>query len=78
MSEDKLTFENQLNQLEQIVNRLEQGDVPLEEALEQFQNGMKLSKELQDTLENAEKTLTHVIDDQGNEKLFEEEDSDEN
>ena len=74
MSADKPTFEDQLNQLEQIVNRLEQGDVPLEEALTQFQNGMKLSKELQDTLENAEKTLTHVIDDQGNEKLFEEED----
>lgn len=78
MSTEKPTFEDQLNQLEQIVNRLEQGDVPLEEALAQFQSGMKLSKELQDTLENAEKTLTHVIDNQGNEKLFEEEDSDEN
>lgn len=78
MNTEKPTFEDQLNQLEQIVNRLEQGDVPLEEALAQFQSGMKLSKELQDTLENAEKTLTHVIDNQGNEKLFEEEDSNEN
>ncbi len=71
MSTAKPTFEEQLNQLEQIVNHLEQGDVPLEEALDQFQAGMKLSKHLQDTLENAEKTLTHVVDDQGNEKLFE-------
>ena len=53
-------LEEQLNQLEQIVNHLEQGDVPLEEALDQFQAGMKLSKHLQDTLENAEKTLTHA------------------
>ena len=57
MSTAKPTFEEQLNQLEQIVNHLEQGDVPLEEALDQFQAGMKLSKHLQDTLENAEKTL---------------------
>ena len=77
MSTAKPTFEEQLNQLEQIVNHLEQGDVPLEEALDQFQTGMKLSKHLQDTLENAEKTLTHVVDDQGNEKLFEKGNSDE-
>ena len=77
MSTAKPTFEEQLNQLEQIVNHLEQGDVPLEEALDQFQAGMKLSKQLQDTLENAEKTLTHVVDDQGNEKLFKKGNSDE-
>ena len=50
MTTAKPTFEEQLNQLEQIVNHLEQGDVPLEEALDQFQAGMKLSKHLQDTL----------------------------
>jgi len=41
------TFEEQLAQLQQIVNHLEQGNVPLEEALQQFQEGIKLSKELQ-------------------------------
>lgn len=51
------TFEEQLAQLQQIVNHLEQGNVPLEEALQQFQEGIKLSKELQTKLTNAEKRL---------------------
>lgn len=77
MSKKKPTFEEQLEQLEQIVKRLEQGDIPLEEALDQFQDGVKLSQRLQNTLSNAEKTLTHVVDDQGNEKNFEKENDDE-
>lgn len=65
------TFEEQLAQLQQIVNHLEQGNVPLEEALQQFQEGIKLSKELQTKLTNAEKTLGHLIDDNGDEKVYE-------
>ncbi|MDE7039566.1 MAG: exodeoxyribonuclease VII small subunit [Limosilactobacillus sp.] len=71
MATEKLTFEEQLAQLQQIVNRLEQGSVPLEEALQQFQEGIKLSKELQTKLTNAEKTLGHLIDDNGDEKVYE-------
>ena len=71
MATEKLTFEEQLAELQQIVNRLEQGNVPLEEALQQFQEGIKLSKELQTKLTNAEKTLGHLIDDNGNEKVYE-------
>ncbi|WP_323081543.1 exodeoxyribonuclease VII small subunit [Limosilactobacillus reuteri] len=67
----KPTFEEQLAQLQQIVNHLEQGNVPLEEALQQFQEGIKLSKELQTKLTNAEKTLGHLIDDNGDEKVYE-------
>lgn len=71
MATEKLTFEEQLAELQQIVNRLEQGNVPLEEALQQFQEGIKLSKELQTKLTNAEKTLGHLIDDNGDEKVYE-------
>ena len=71
------TFEQQMDDLDKIVNRLEQGDVPLEEALDQFKKGMKLSRELQQKLENAEHTLAHVVDNQGNEQPFETEDTDE-
>lgn len=39
------TFEESLEELEKIVARLEQGDVPLEEALDAFQKGMDLSKQ---------------------------------
>ena len=71
MAAAKPTFEEQLAQLQQIVNHLEQGNVPLEEALQQFQEGIKLSKELQTKLTNAEKTLGHLIDDNGDEKVYE-------
>lgn len=71
MATAKPTFEEQLAQLQQIVNHLEQGNVPLEEALQQFQEGIKLSKGLQTKLTNAEKTLGHLIDDNGDEKVYE-------
>ncbi|WP_318766303.1 exodeoxyribonuclease VII small subunit [Lactiplantibacillus carotarum] len=71
MAEQQPTFEQNLNQLETIVNQLEQGDVPLEQALAQFQKGVALSKQLQSTLEGAEKTLTKMMDENGNEVPFE-------
>lgn len=70
------TFEQNLNQLETIVNQLEQGDVPLEQALNQFQKGVALSKQLQTTLEGAEKTLTKMMDENGQEVPFEQAASD--
>ncbi|ELZ4691937.1 exodeoxyribonuclease VII small subunit [Enterococcus faecalis] len=66
------TFEESLNALEEIVQRLERGDVPLEEALVAFQEGMALSKQCQDTLEKAEKTLTKMMTENNKEIVFEE------
>lgn len=62
MSETK-TFEEKLQQLEDIVSQLEKGDRPLEGALADFKNGVGLVKELQGTLKNAEQTLAKVMDD---------------
>lgn len=59
--ENKTTFEESIAQLEAIVTQLERGDVPLEEALDAFQKGMVLSKQCQDTLTKAEKTLTKMM-----------------
>lgn len=59
------TFEENLADLEGIVTQLERGDVPLEEALAQFQTGVKISQNLQKTLTEAEKTLTKIINNQG-------------
>ena len=70
------SFEEQLAKLPAIVNQLEQGNVPLEEALQQFQEGIKLAKKLQGKLNDAEKTLGHLIDDDGNEKVYEGTDDD--
>ncbi|AUJ29931.1 MAG: exodeoxyribonuclease VII small subunit [Liquorilactobacillus hordei] len=74
---EKTSFEDNLKNLEEIVQKLEQGDVPLEQALEQFQKGVSLSNELQKTLENAEKTLAKVMDKDGNEMEFERDSADE-
>lgn len=66
MAEEK-TFEENLQELQQVVSNLEQGDIPLEKALAEFQKGIQLSSELQETLKNAEKTLTKVMQDNGEE-----------
>lgn len=73
---EKVTFEQDMKNLEEIVKKLEQGDIPLEEAIEKFKQGMDLSKKLQNTLLQAEETLTKVIDDNGDEQLFERENED--
>ncbi|MDR1606107.1 MAG: exodeoxyribonuclease VII small subunit [Streptococcaceae bacterium] len=66
------TFEANLAALEDIVKRLENGDVPLEAAIAEFQKGMKLSKALQETLKEAEKTLVKVMAEDGTEENFDE------
>ncbi|MEG6580320.1 exodeoxyribonuclease VII small subunit [Lactiplantibacillus plantarum] len=71
------TFEQNLSQLETIVNQLEQGDVPLEQALDQFQKGVALSKQLKATLEGAEKALTKMMNENGDEVPFEQADANE-
>lgn len=73
---EKVTFEQDMKNLEEIVKKLEQGDIPLEEAVEKFKQGIDLSKKLQNTLLQAEETLTKVIDDNGDERLFERENED--
>ncbi len=63
----KKTFEENLQDLEAIVTNLETGDVALEDAIAEFQKGMALSKDLQKTLEDAEKTLVKVMQADGTE-----------
>ncbi|HEM3463599.1 TPA: exodeoxyribonuclease VII small subunit [Streptococcus suis] len=67
MSKQTKTFEENLAELEGIVTKLERGDVALEEALAEFQKGMVLSKDLQKTLTEAEKTLVKVMQADGSE-----------
>lgn len=63
----KKSFEENLQDLEAIVTKLETGDVALEDAIAEFQKGMALSKDLQKTLEDAEKTLVKVMQADGTE-----------
>lgn len=64
---DKKTFEENLQELETIVSRLETGDVALEDAIAEFRKGMLISKELQRTLKEAEETLVKVMQADGTE-----------
>lgn len=68
MPSKKKTFELELQELEAIVARLEQGEVPLEEAVAEFQKGMALSKSLQATLKAAESTLVKVMQADGSQE----------
>ena len=70
MSKEK-KFEENLADLEVIVQKLENGDVAFEEAISEFQKGMQLSKELQKTLDQAEKTLVKIMQADGTETEME-------
>ena len=47
-------FEDSLKQLETIVNQLEKGDLPLEESIKLFEEGIRLSSVFKDELDAAE------------------------
>lgn len=62
---DSLTFEDAIQKLEVIVERLEEGEVPLEEAIEIFKEGMNLSKICQDKLKYVEDQLAQMLTEDG-------------
>jgi exodeoxyribonuclease VII small subunit len=54
-------FEAQLASLERIVRELERGDLPLERSLELFEQGVKLSRECQERLNEAERRIEVLL-----------------
>lgn len=67
-SKKEPSFEENMAALQAIVNRLESGDVPLEEALTQFEQGIKLSQSLEKTLTQAEQAMAKIVTANGQEK----------
>lgn len=59
------TFEEALEELEQLVERLEAGDLPLEEALADFERGVKLTRECQQKLASAEQKVKVLMEESG-------------
>ncbi len=55
------TFETALKQLEHSVNRLEAGELPLEEALQAFEEGVRWSRECHRFLERAEQRIEVIL-----------------
>lgn len=67
MAEKKkeLSFEESLEKLEAIVKKLESGEVPLDEAIDNFNEAMKLAKTCDEKLKNAEEAITKLVKDNG-------------
>lgn len=61
-----VTFEEQVGQLEQLVARLERGELPLAESLAAFQRGMQLVQACEKQLELAEMDVQRVLGNSGN------------
>jgi len=58
---EDVKFEDNLAELENIVRKLESGDVALEDAIAEFQKGMKISETLKKTLNEAKETLVKIV-----------------
>lgn len=67
---EQLSFEEAMIELEKIVEQLEEGDVPLEKAINYYQEGMKLSKVCNDKLINVQEKMTKIMNEQGELKPF--------
>jgi exodeoxyribonuclease VII small subunit len=57
------SFETSLAALEKIVRELEKGELPLEESLELFEQGVRLSRECQERLNQAERRIEVLLRD---------------
>jgi exodeoxyribonuclease VII small subunit len=57
-----MDFEKKLNRLESIVSKMEKGDMALEESLKLFEEGVKLSRECQTQLTQAEAKVKQLME----------------
>lgn len=69
MTEPTDTFEHRLQQLSQLVAELERGDIPLEDALKHYEQGIALIRACQAQLKHAEQTVQRLQNQNGEETL---------
>ena len=69
----KLSFEESIRQLKEIVDKIEQGQIPLQDSLDQYEKGMALIKHCRGILQKAEKRIEKISQaEQGEEETAEE------
>jgi len=56
----KLSFEESIRQLKEIVDKIEQGQIPLQDSLDQYEKGMSLIKHCRSILQKAEKRIEKI------------------
>lgn len=61
----EIKFEEAMQNLEAIANELEKGDLSLEESVAKFEEGMKLSKQCNEMISDAEKKITILLQKDG-------------
>ncbi|MBO5143317.1 MAG: exodeoxyribonuclease VII small subunit [Clostridia bacterium] len=64
MKSKDLTFEEAIENLEKIVTELESGELPLDKSVENFKKGMELSNYCSKLLDDAEKTISILVEKQ--------------
>jgi exodeoxyribonuclease VII small subunit len=64
-------FEAALEQLEELVASMEDGELSLEDSLKAFEKGIKLTRECQTALKNAEQKVQVLLDESGEPEDFE-------
>ena len=64
---DKLSFEDAIKELTSIVGKIEQGQIPLQDSLEQYEKGMALIKHSRTILQKAEKRIEKITKEEGTE-----------
>ena len=71
MSRKKTThlFEESLAELEQLIGKMEQGDISLEQALESFEKGVSLTRTCQKALQEAEQKVSILLAKNGQQTL---------
>lgn len=69
--EKELSFEENLEKLEEIVKNLESGNIPLDDAIDSFNEAMKLAKVCDDKLKNAEEKVNKILNKDGKLEDFE-------
>ena len=61
MVDENASFEDNLKELEEIVANLEKGDVPLDNAIEEFKKAMDLVKECDEKLNSAQEAIAKIV-----------------
>lgn len=68
------TFDDTLTELEALVERMEQGELSLEDSLAAFEQGIRLSRRAQQALTEAEQTVQKLLDETGTTRPLAEDD----
>ena len=67
-NEKNFSFEENLAELEKIVTKLETGEVPLDDAIEEFKKAMDLVKECDEKLNSAQEAIAKIVNE--NKEVF--------